>query len=459
MTRVLIVDDDPLIRRAIQRLLPSGVKGVEAADARAALAAVETEAIDLVLLDVCLDPRAPSVPTGLELARTMRAAGMNVPVVVLSGSADPTHLREALRLDVQDYVFKSEIGLETMATLLADHVRAPLESGRVPELAGASPAAEAARRFAARAAVTRAPVLLVGETGSGREALARAIHAASDRAARALVVVRCSSTEPEVLESVLFGVQQDPPELGRVDRANGGVLYLHDVGALPQALHAKVLRLLEGGAFVRVRGRSEVTADVRVIASASPDTSPKSFGGPLGGDLYLALAALLIRVPALRDRPGDIDAIVDELAAADSNHPAFAEDARAVLRRRAWPGNVRELCNVVRAAGTFFGSTPVGATELEQILPRESGGPGGGPLDPSARAGQAEPPASGLSDLTQTILRIPDSDQRSLRAIEDTLIRQALAAAGGNKSAAARLLGVGRKFIERRVRSLGRDPT
>ena len=133
--RVLIVDDDPLIRGP-PAALAAGVKGVEAADAPAALAAVETEAIDLVLLDVCLDPRAPSVPTGLELARTMRAAGMNVPVVVLSGSADPTHLREALRLDVQDYVFKSEIGLETMATLLADHVRAPLESERVPELAG-----------------------------------------------------------------------------------------------------------------------------------------------------------------------------------------------------------------------------------------------------------------------------------------------------------------------------------
>ena len=126
-------------------------------------------------------------------------------------------------------------------------------------------------------------------------------------------MVRCSSTEPEVLESLLFGVQQEPPELGRVDRASGGVLYLHDVGALPQALHAKVLRLLEGGAFVRVRGRSEVTADVRIIASASPDTSPRSFGGPLGGDLYLALAALLIRVPACASALG-IDAIVDDLA-------------------------------------------------------------------------------------------------------------------------------------------------
>jgi DNA-binding NtrC family response regulator len=458
MTRVLIVDDDPLIRRAILRLLPPGVKGVEAADARTALAAAEGEPIDLVLLDVCLDPQAPSVPTGLDLARTMRGAGMNVPVVVLSGSADPSHLREALRLDVQDYVFKSEIGLETMATLLADHVRAPLERERVPELAGPSPAAEAARRFAARAAASRAPVLLVGETGSGREALARAIHAASDRAARPLVSVRCSSTEPEVLESLLFGVQ-DPPEPGRVDRAAGGVLYLHEVGALPQALHAKVLRLIEGGAFVRARGRSEVMADVRVIASASPETSPKSFGGPLGGDLYLALAALLIRVPALRDRPGDIDAVVDDLSAANPNRPAFTEEARAVLRRRAWPGNVRELGNVVRAAGTFFGSAPVGAAELAHILPHESPVSGvARSSEPGSRAGQVEPPASGLSDLTQTILRIPDSDQRSLRAIEDTLIRQALAAAGGNKSAAARLLGVGRKFIERRVRSLGRDP-
>lgn len=458
MTRVLIVDDDPLIRRAIQRLLPPGVKGVEAADPRAAIAAAEVEAPDLVLLDVCLDPHAPSLPTGLDLVRTMRAAGLNLPVVVLSGSADPTHLREALRLDVQDYVFKSEIGLETMAALLSDHVRKPLPGDRVPEMAGPSPAAEAARRFAARAAASRAPVLLIGEIGSGREALARAIHAASDRAQKPLVVVRCASTEPEVLESSLFGVHGDVAEPGRVDRADGGVLYLHEVGALPQALHAKVLRLLEGGAFVRVRGRSEVTADVRIIASASPDTTPKSFGGPLGGDLYLALAALLIRVPALRERAGDIDAIVADLAAADPNRPSFTDEARMALRRREWPGNVRELANLVRTAGTFFGNAPVGPTELDQILPAVTAAPAG--VSPPADAPRAagEPPASGLSELTQTILKIPDSDQRSLRAIEDTLIRQALAAAGGNKSAAARLLGVGRKFIERRVRSLSRDP-
>ncbi len=310
---------------------------------------------------------------------------------------------------------------------------------------GGSPAAAEVKRQARRAAQSASPVLLLGETGTGKELLAHAIHAASDRAGRAFVGVNIAAIPDTLLEAEFFGVA--PGAYTGADRkgrdgkfklADGGTLFLDEVGDMPAGVQAKLLRALQEGEIEPLGSNKLVPVDVRVVAATSRDLSQMVREGHFREDLYYRLNVLPIRVPPLRERRSDLPLLVESLCediAARSGGAQLELDAEAhaLLQAQRWRGNIRELRNVLEQAALRTDSNHIGAPELEAVL-RQSG------LD---RIESPEPaPDRPSTEPTHDLLARPLSEQ--IAALERRAMAEALRRTGGNRSAAARLLGMSR---------------
>jgi transcriptional regulator with PAS, ATPase and Fis domain len=311
---------------------------------------------------------------------------------------------------------------------------------------GSSPAAVEVKRQARRAALSSSPVLLLGETGTGKELLAHAIHAASPRASGPLVSVNIAAVPDTLLEAEFFGVAPGAftgadrkGRTGKFKLADGGTLFLDEIGDMPLALQAKLLRALQEGEIEPLGSNQVVTFDARVIAATSRDLGALVREGRFREDLYYRLNVLPIRVPPLRERRADIPSLVEVLAedmAQRNGTPPPELDAAALdlLMAQAWRGNTRELRNVLEQAAMRSESHRIEARHLEGVL-RESG------------VESIAPPAAAPAVHGDQRLR-PLSEQ--VAAVERAAIDAALAATGGNKVAAARLLGISRaKLYER----------
>jgi transcriptional regulator with PAS, ATPase and Fis domain len=319
---------------------------------------------------------------------------------------------------------------------------------------GSSPAATEVKRQARRAATSSSPVLLLGETGTGKELLAHAIHGASTRASGPLVGVNIAAIPDTLLESEFFGVA--PGAYTGADRkgrdgkfklADGGTLFLDEIGDMPLALQPKLLRALQEGEIEPLGSNKLVRFDARVIAATSRDLAALVREGKFREDLYYRLNVLPIRVPPLRERRADIPVLV-EMLAEDIGHrnaspaPEFGADAIALLAAQEWRGNIRELRNVLEQAALRSDSQQVGARIVEAVL-RESG------LKPAEPLGAVA--ASGVPPAASVALR-PLAQQ--VAEVERQAIEAALAATSGNKLAAAKLLGISRaKLYERLMAS------
>ena len=317
---------------------------------------------------------------------------------------------------------------------------------------GASPAAVEVKRQARRAAQSSSPVLLLGETGTGKELLAHAIHAASARARGPLVSVNIAAVPDTLLEAEFFGVA--PGAYTGADRkgrdgkfklADGGTLFLDEIGDMPQALQAKLLRALQEGEIEPLGSNKLVPFDARVIAATSRDLGALVREGRFREDLYYRLNVLPIRVPPLRERRGDIAALVEVLGEdmahrSGSAPPELSPEALALLQAQVWRGNIRELRNVLEQAAMRSDSQHIETAVLEEVL-RESGVKQIAPARWPEMAGQpaAASPDAVLRPLAQQVAEL---EQRAIEA--------ALASTGGNKVAAAKLLGISRaKLYER----------
>jgi DNA-binding NtrC family response regulator len=463
---ILLVDDDAGVLRAVRGLLADeGFRTVEArsaAEARAHLASHGGAprpgggggAPALVLLDL----RMPE-ETGLQFLASLPRPHP-VPVVVLSGEASPGEAAEALKLGARDFVEKPpspERLLTAVRNALAlgaleeERRRLLEELGRPGHLVGESPAMEALRGLIARVGPSDASVLITGETGTGKERVARALHLASGRKGR-LVAVNCAAIPATLLESELFGHEKGAfsgataRRVGRVESAHGGTLLLDEVGDMPLELQAKLLRVLESREVERLGGSAPVAVDVRVLAATHQDLARRVADGRFRQDLFFRLNVLPLHVPPLRERPEDLLPLLRAFAAelAGPHVPLeLAPGAEAALRAHRWPGNVRELRNflerlvLLRAPGAPLVLAPGDVASL--------GLPVGALASPGADTGGGGggPPALG---------------QRPYRALvedfERELIRGALARAG-SLAAAARLLHVDRGNLHRRARALG----
>jgi transcriptional regulator with PAS, ATPase and Fis domain len=315
---------------------------------------------------------------------------------------------------------------------------------------GSSPAAVEVKRQARRAAMSSSPVLLLGETGTGKELLAHAIHAASARASGPLVSVNITAIPDTLLEAEFFGVA--PGAFTGADRkgrdgkfklADGGTLFLDEIGDMPPSLQPKLLRALQEGEIEPLGSNKLVRFDARVIAATSRDLAQLVREGKFREDLYYRLNVLPIRVPPLRERRADIPALVEVLAEdmalrSGSAPPELGADAIALLSAQSWRGNIRELRNVLEQAAMRSDSQHVEVQDLEEVL-RESGIKEIAPPIPAAPMPLAGSPARVLRPLAEQVAEL-----------ERQAIAAALASTGGNKLAAAKLLGISRaKLYER----------
>jgi transcriptional regulator with GAF, ATPase, and Fis domain len=314
------------------------------------------------------------------------------------------------------------------------------------DVVACAPVMRARLLLAARAATSDITVLLTGESGTGKDVVARAIHRASRRAARAFVALNCAALPETLVESELFGycrgaftgASSDKP--GLVDAAGGGTLFLDEIGDLPLPLQAKLLRLLQERVYLPLGARRSRTADVRMIAATNVGLRRRVEAGAFRGDLYYRLAAFPIHLPPLRERAADLRPLADRFLAryaARVGRPdmAFGRDALAVLASRAWPGNVRELEHAIARAVIVARGPEVRPEDL-------------------AAADDDDDPTAAVAPASGTHWELPP-DGIDLPAVVRRLVADALARTGGNLSAAARLLRVSRPALRYRVRKYG----
>jgi two-component system response regulator HydG len=320
-----------------------------------------------------------------------------------------------------------------------------VRTGEVPPLLGEHPSLEALRELIAKVAGSDAPVLVTGATGTGKELVARHLHAGSARSARPFVALNCAALVAGLLESELFGHEKgaftgaDERREGRIAQAGEGTLFLDEVGELPTTLQAKLLRVLSEGNFRRVGGQDLLPVRCRIVTATNRDLRKMVEDGAFREDLFYRLQVLEIHVPPLRERVGDVvllaEASLERLAARLGRRvPRLGGDARAVLEAYAWPGNVRELLNALERALVLLDGDTITAGDLPREI-RERRVPG-----------EAETAPAGAGE----VLTMREAEKRAVRA--------ALAHTGGKKGAAAALLGIAWPTLNRKIREYGLQP-
>src|SRR5687767_11803425 len=360
MSSVLIVDDEPNIRRMVGALLASeGYEVRDAADGSAGLSRAAESMPDVVLLDLMMPGELDGIGT---LAR-LRDAAPDVPVIMMSGKAGLSDAVKATKLGAFNFLEKplspEGVLLALASALELRRVRREARSlredlGLAGEMIGASPAMDRVREMIGRVAPTDARVLVTGESGTGKELVASAIHAQSARRDRPFIRVNCAAIPRDLVESEMFGHEKGAftgatqARIGRFELANTGTLFLDEIGDLSLDAQAKLLRAIESREIHRVGGNRNIRIDVRIIAATNHDLARAVREGAFREDLFFRLNVIPIALPPLRDRQGDIPALVRHFSLLHFKRtgqipPTWTPEAMAVLERYPWPGNVREL--------------------------------------------------------------------------------------------------------------------
>ena len=451
-TKILIVDDEANIRRMVGALLKSEEFEVtEAANGLAGLLAIPDVKPDIILLDLMMPPG----PDGLATLEKIRAGDRDIPVIMMSGKAQLADAVRAVQAGAFQFLEKplapesllvAVRSAETLVRTQAENRALRQALGPQPTLVGSSPAIERLRMLIAQVAPTDARVLILGESGSGKELVANAIHRYSPRARGPFVSVNCAAIPRDLVESEMFGHERGAftgahdRRIGRFELADSGTLFLDEIGDLQLEAQAKLLRVLESGEIQRIGAERSQRVNIRALAATNRRLEDAVEHGAFREDLYFRLNVFPIEVPPLRNRLGDIPELVEHLAARlRPRQPAhFTEDALKALARHSWPGNVRELANIVERLMIVGGDEITG-----DLVPRVLSRTGTGGL---AAAVPAVP--GGFADNGRSLTdRLDD--------VERELISGAMAAAGGNIAEAARLLRTDRGNLYRRMRRLG----
>jgi two-component system, NtrC family, response regulator HydG len=444
MARILVADDHDALREGMALSLTRlGHEVLAVKGGAEALAAYRKKPADVVVTDLRMVP-----VDGIEVVRRLRAEDPDATVLVVSAHGTIATAVDAMREGAIDFLEKPfspevlrarvekaiEIARERRGARKVRARAEALEEDRIREhdphgLVGRSEPMRRVLDQVRKVAPTDATVLVLGESGTGKELVARAVHAASGRGEKPFVSVSCAAIPEGLLESELFGHEKGAftgavrRKLGRFELAHEGTLFLDEVGEIPPAIQVKLLRVLQERSFERVGGEETVSADVRLVSATNRDLARMVAEGRFREDLYYRLNVVPVRLPPLRERPGDVEELASHFLARVAPRigrkvTGFAPEAIALLRRHAWPGNVRELENVVEQALVFAEGDLVRPEDLPEGLRRAAPSP-------------ALPVPSGDRSLTDI-----------LEDLEEQLILAAYERAKGVKAETARLLGI-----------------
>ncbi len=473
---VLVVDDDPTQRRLIQAVLErEGFGVVHAENGDQAIERLSSGTmIDVILLDLVM----PGM-TGQDTLVELRARSFAQPVIVVTATGGVDTIVQAMQAGAMDF-FVKPAAPERIIVSIRNALSMGALKGEVDrlkkhtanrssfsDLIGASPAMTMVKRLGERASKSSIPILITGESGVGKEVIARAVHGSSERAGKAFVAVNCGAIPENLVESILFGHEKGSftgatdKHLGKFQEANGGTLFLDEVGELPLDIQVKLLRALQESEIDAVGGKRPIKVDVRIVSATNRDLSLAVKEGRFREDLYYRLNVFSIEAPALRDRKEDVPALVDCFVKRfnveeGKSVVGATPEAMACLSAFDWPGNVRQLENAVYRAIVL-----ADAPYLQ-------------PHDFPAISGVA-PPIQALDNKSATVGLTPMGDQmigempvsvpvrildarghlRTLEEIERELIQLAIEIYAGHMSEVARRLGIGRSTLYRKVREQG----
>ena len=466
MPHLLLIDDDPaLVPEQVRKTFPPPTYTISVrADGKSALEAVRAKPPDVILLDLRLHGES-----GLDVYEKLRAIDVRIPVIFITMAKDAETAIQAIKNGAFNYLHKP-LDLEQLrATVLeaievAQRMRSPVlltQTAPDPEQDGAMfggcPAMLEVYKSIGRVAGQNVTVLITGESGTGKELVARAIYQHSARSGAPFLALNCAAIPAELLESELFGHEKgaftgaERRRIGKFEQCNGGTILLDEIGDMPLALQAKVLRLLQDQVFERVGGSETVKTDVRLIASTHRDLKARAAEDKFRSDLYYRLGVFTIHLPPLRERGEDLPVLVRHYLSRFSQQLGrevrdVTPEAMALLRAYSWPGNIRELQSVLKQA-LLHAQGPV---LLPTFLPE---------LAETTRSQRASG-VPGRLDVEALIRRLLTPNARDVyaqthREVDRLLFTLALEHTGGNHREAAGILGISRQTMRVKLRALG----
>lgn len=433
--RILAVDDEPNMRRLLEiSLRQAGYVALSAANGKDALALMKAEQIDLIVSDLHM----PGM-SGIELLKQIRDDNETVPFIMVTAQGEISTAVEAMKLGASDYILRP-FDLEVLEVAISKALNIQrlelentyLKSSAQPEvqgLIGESASMQSLKQLIAQVGPEKATVLIAGETGTGKELVAKAVHQSSARKNGLFVAVNCAAIPADMLESELFGYEKGAftgavkTRVGKFELADKGTLFLDEITEMPINLQAKLLRALQEGVIEKLGSNKQILLDTRIVAATNRDALEAVKEGKLREDLYYRLNVFQLNVPALRERKGDVRLLSHYFMS--KREKQISDTAMLQLEHYDWPGNVRELENVLERAAILSGQSMI----EPQHLPNDMVG-----IDVSLNVD---------SDIQQDNFSIPAHTQR----LEKKLITEAIANCNGNKAKAAKLLEISERSL------------
>lgn len=458
MASILIVDDDLHLRQSFDKLLSQEGHTIKTASSgEGALPLVESNDFDLVIMDV----RLPGM-NGLDTFRAVRKIEPFLPVIIMTAFGTTETAIEATKMGAYDYILKP-FNIPEMLALIEQAVeagrftRSRVELDVIPEtdsaeaIVGRSRPMQELYKAIGRVAPTDATVLIRGESGTGKELVARALYHHSVRSDKPFLVINCVAIPETLLESELFGYEKGAftgavnRRVGRIEQANGGTVFLDEIGDMPFPIQAKVLRLLQEKSIERLGGREPIPVNVRILAATNRDLEAALAEGKFREDLYYRLKVVTISLPPLRERKSDISLLCDYFIKRYSKkmgvaNPGISNEALEMLANYSWPGNVRELANAIQKALIFNRGGPVSQEEIARVS-------GIAPVE------KTEPPERPEEEIRAWLRQFLSSESggnvfdSAMDQLSAMLITEALNLTGGNRTRAAKLLGLSRPTL------------
>ncbi|MDR3392004.1 MAG: sigma-54 dependent transcriptional regulator [Sulfuriferula sp.] len=443
--RVLVVDDEAKMQRILEIMLQRmGHEVACAGNGTEALQSLQSTPADLIISDL----RMPGM-SGTELLKTLREQGNDVPVIIMTAYGTIESAVEAMKLGACDYIVRpfdvealelsiTRILAESRMRRQNDFLRQELEKGW-GEFVGNSAPMQKVYEHIRQVAPGKTTVLITGETGTGKELVARAIHRASPRQSALFVPINCAAIPADILESELFGYVKGAftgaikDRVGKFELADGGTLFLDELTEMPMPLQAKLLRVLQENVIERLGSNRSMPIDVRIVAATNRNPRQAINDGRLREDLYYRVNVFNIDLPPLRERKDDIAALAASHLAGQNRACRISAEAMVCLHKYAWPGNVRELQNIIERAAVLSRGDIIEIKDLPQEM-----------IDPQPATVTTETGAYTSMELNPAI-----------EQLEERMIRAALEQTGNNKSKTARLLDISERALWYKLKKLG----